>query len=123
MADDARIFVSDFGRLKSLKSVEYFVKRAIPAGEPRLEHDYRESLRAAFSREEFATALPASLKRHISIYSTAVSPMMVVLMAPFPEPARVRTSMAQVFHALPHKRRADYRQLRLCFRLGGMPCK
>lgn len=124
LAPGGRVFISDFGRLKSLKSIEYFVRRAIPPDEPRLEDDYRASLRAAFSREEFGSALSGRLKQHISIYTTAVSPMMVVLMTPFPESPRGGGGNAgRLLKTLPRKRRADYQQLRLSLRLGGMPCK
>lgn len=124
LAPEGRVFISDFGRLKSLKSVEYFVRRAIPPDEPKLEDDYRASLRAAFSREEFARALSGRLKQRISIYSTVVSPMMVVLMTPFPESPRGGDGDAgRLLKALPRNRRADYQQLRLSLRLGGMPCR
>jgi arsenite methyltransferase len=124
LAPEGGVFITDFGRLKSLKSVEYFVRRAIPPDEPRLEDDYRASLRAAFSREEFGGALPARLKRRVAIYSTVVSPMMVVLMTPFPESTRGRPkNPRRLYKGLPRERRADYRQLRLSLRLGGMPCK
>jgi SAM-dependent methyltransferase len=124
MAPHATVFISDFGRLHSLQSVEYFVRRAIPKDEPVLEHDYRASLRAAFSREEFSQALPDRLRERLSIYATVVSPMMVVLMTPFPgTPSNDSKSKSaeRVSAMLPHTRRADYRQLRLCLRLGGMP--
>ena len=120
MAPEARVFISDFGRLKSLKSVEYFVRRAVPRNEPILERDYRASLRAAFSREEFSSALSRGIRQRISIYSTVVSPMMLVLMAPFPHNG---ANVNRVHASLPFNRRSDYRQLRLCFRLGGMPVK
>ena len=124
MTPTARLFVADFGRLKSAKSVEYFVRRAIPRNEPRLEYDYRASLRAAFSREEFAGALSSGMKQRISIYSTVVTPMMIVLMAPFPESDRSAGAAAGgVVEMLPRNRRADYQQLRLSLRLGGMPAK
>jgi hypothetical protein len=48
--------------------------------------------------------------------------MMVVVMAPFPESPRVGSHAGRVLETLPRKRRADYRQLRLSLRLGGMPC-
>lgn len=122
MAPGGRVFIADFGRLKSLRSVEYFVRRAIPSDEPVLERDYRASLRAAFSREEFDGALAGRARQRLSIYSTVVSPMMVVVMAPFPESPRVGSQAGRVLEMLPRKRRADYRQLRLSLRLGGMPC-
>lgn len=121
MAHNGRVFISDFGRLKSLKSIEYFVRRAIPPGEPILEHDYRASLRAAFSREEFNRALSGRVGQRISIYSTIISPMMLVLMSPFPSP-RLNANADRILQTLPRNRRADYRQLRLSLSLGGMPC-
>jgi arsenite methyltransferase len=124
MAPQAKMFILDFGRLRSLRSVEYFVRRAIPRDEPVLEHDYRASLRAAFSREEFSTALSGSMRERISIYTTAVSPMMVVLMAPFPESPRDHAGDAgRLLTRLPQNRRTDYWQLRLSLRLGGMPLR
>ena len=122
MAPDARIFISDFGRLKGLKSIEYFVRRAIPPDEPVLERDYRASLRAAFSREEFNRALSGRVRQRVSIYSTIVSPMMLVLMSPFPSPHRFTANADRILQTLPRNRRADYRQLRLSLSLGGMPC-
>jgi len=122
MAPDARVFISDFGRLKSLKSIEYFVRRAIPPDEPILEHDYRASLRAAFSREELNRALSGRVRQRISIYSTVVSPMMLVLMSPFPSPHHLTANADRILQTLPRNRRADYRQLRLSLSLGGMPC-
>lgn len=123
MTPEGKVFISDFGRLKSLKSVEYFVRRAIPPDEPVLEHDYRASLRAAFSREEFGRALPGLMKQRLSIYSTVLSPMMVILMTPFPESPRGRSrNVKRMLQTLPSNRRADYQQLRLSLRLGGMPC-
>ena len=119
MSPNAKVFISDFGRLKSVKSVEYFVRRAIPKDEPRLEHDYRASLRAAFSTDEFVTAMSARLTHRLSLYATVLSPMMIVLMTPFPGSPRD----VNLIEALPRKRRADYQQLRMSFRLGGMPCK
>ncbi len=122
MAPDARVLISDFGRLKSLKSIEYFVRRAIPSNEPILERDYRASLRAAFSREEFSRVLSGRLRQRISIYSTVVSPMMLVLMSPFPSPQHLSANTDQILQTLPRNRRADYRELRLSLSLGGMPC-
>ncbi|HEU4508559.1 MAG TPA: class I SAM-dependent methyltransferase [Pyrinomonadaceae bacterium] len=119
MAPNGRVFISDFGRLKSVKSVEYFVRRAIPKDEPRLEHDYRASLRAAFSTDEFMNAMSAGMKQRVSLYATVLSPMMIVLMTPFPDG---NENVNQIVETLPRKRRADYHQLRLSFRLGGMPC-
>ncbi len=123
-APDARIFLADFGRVRSLKSVEYLVRRAIPRDEPVLEHDYRASLRAAFSQEEMQEAMPASLRRRLGTYATIFSPVMVVLMTPFPASPRGGKSPSEGSGAgLPWSRLADLWQLRLLLRLGGMPAR
>lgn len=111
-----RVFIMDFGRLRSLTSVDELVRRSIPPHEPLLIRDYRASLLAAFSRAEIEAALPASLRARLSVYCTVVSPLMMVLATPLAAPAPAR-------HArdLPRRRRADYRQLALFLRLGGMP--
>lgn len=114
-----RVFIADFGRIRSLQSVEYFVQRAIPRGEQILEQDYRASLRAAFSPQEFDQALPTSLGNRLSLYTTAISPVMMVLMSPYADtsPPVVKLS------PMPLARRADRAQLRLFFQLGGMPLR
>ena len=122
MGPNGRVFIADFGRVKSLKSIEYFVRRAIPPHEPVLEHDYRASLRAAFSREEINGAMSDRIRQRISMYSTIVSPVMVILMSPFPAPHNLNANADRILHALPRRRRADYRQLRMSLSLGGMPC-
>jgi ubiquinone/menaquinone biosynthesis C-methylase UbiE len=124
MAPGSRMFISDFGRLNSLKSVDYFVRRAIPEDEPILEHDYRASLRAAFSPKEISTALSDRMRNRLSIYSTVMIPMMIVVMAPLPDSSREGCwNVHQVLRTLPYARRADYWQLRVGLRLGGMPVK
>ena len=122
LSRDGRVFIADFGRLKSLKSIEYFVKRAIPPNEPILERDYRASLRAAFSRTEFNRALATPIRKRVTLYATAISPMMLILMSPFPLAQHVNTNASRMLQDLPRKRRADYKQLRLSLSLGGMPC-
>lgn len=121
---EARFFLADFGRVRSLKSVEYLVRRAIPRDEPVLEHDYRASLRAAFSREEMQEAMSSSLRRRLGVYATVFSPVMVVLMTPYPPlPRRVVKPSSVSGPSLPWSRLADLWQLRLLLRLGGMPSR
>lgn len=123
MAPGAKVFISDFGRLKSLKTVEYFVNRDMPKDETVLEQDYRESLRAAFSKEEFSRSLSSTLKGSVSVYSTIISPFMIVLMTSFPGSltGSANDRVRRLRKALPPDRRADLRQLSCFLRLGGVP--
>ena len=124
MAPEARLVILDFARLNSLKSIEYFVRRAIPRDEPVLEHDYRASLRAAFSKQEFAAALSDGARERVSLYTTAPAPMMVVMMTPLPaSPSTSSLRNASHVRSLPRARRADYWQLYLSLRLGGLPVR
>jgi arsenite methyltransferase len=115
---DGRLFIMDFGRLRSLKSVGYFVRRAVPPHEPILIRDYRASLLAAFSRIELESALPSGLRQRVSVYSTIVSPLMMVVATPMAAHAPAASA-----RDLPPRRRAEYRQLSLALRLGGMPVR
>ncbi|MEO0974674.1 MAG: methyltransferase domain-containing protein, partial [Pseudomonadota bacterium] len=114
-----RVFIADFGRIRSLKSVEYFVARAIPRDEPVLERDYRASLRAAFSPQEMHDALPPGLSERLALHATALSPVMMVLKSPYADTRGPTMPSAP----MPFARRADRAQLRLFFQLGGMPLR
>lgn len=122
LSPDGRVFICDFGRIKSLVSVEYFVRRAIPPEEVLLERDYRASLRAAFSLSEFAESLPPRLERLLQLNSTAVSPLLIVIRSEFPTQSGVQSPVvARMISSLPPRRLSDFRQLQWFFRLGGMP--
>ncbi len=126
MKPAAEMFVADFGRLGSARSIDYFVRRAIPAGEDELARDYRASLHAAFTPAELWSSVPAALRPRLAVYSTAVSPMMVALRTRGtggPTPARTANGDRNEKRSgnLPWRRRLDYWQLRLFFRMGGLP--
>lgn len=123
LTPSGRIFISDFGRMRSLHSIEYFVRRAIPADEPVLEADYRASLRAAFSMAEIQSSLSDQLRNRVGIFSTIVSPVMIVLMTPFPVQQFTTERRSAGRNRLPLKRLVDLWQLRLFLRLGGMPVR
>jgi arsenite methyltransferase len=122
LAADGGIYICDFGRLKSLRSIEYFIERAIPKNEPLLAGDYHASLKAAFSRQEVEAALRAAMRRPVRVYATAVGPLMMVLKtderAPLSRPTKA--AISEIVARLPRERREDLRQLRSFLRLGGL---
>lgn len=122
LAPGGKVYICDFGRLKSIRAVEYFVRRAIPDDEPILGRDYYESLKAAFSKLEIKSALSGLLRRKLRLHSTPVSPLMLVIKTDYDamlaEPVRAEIEM--MIEGLPHRRRQDLRQLRIFFRMGGL---
>lgn len=116
------IYLNDFGRLKNRKSVHYFVGRAADGEEPALIQDYTQSLYAAFSRDEFEDVTARHLRNRAQIYSTAVSPLTVVIKGGKPRhPLIPKRELVSLYRALPKARKSDVRQLKVFLRLGGLP--
>lgn len=118
---DGGVYLFDFGRLKSEASIDYFVGRAAPGEDPALSKDYAQSLRAAFSKHEFAAAAARHLGSRVRVLSTAVTPFLIVIASP---PRRELGALARELRdrarALPPARRNDLDQMRLFLRLGGL---
>lgn len=116
------IYIADFGRLKSLKSVIYFAYMNADRQPHIFSLDYERSLRAAFEFGELKAAAGADLPEHCRAYGTFLSPMLTVIQSP-PQPiaAGQRERFKAMRRALPSRYRADLDDMRLFFRLGGLP--
>jgi arsenite methyltransferase len=119
------VYLWDFGRLRRRESIDYFVRRAIgragPGIEPWLARDYERSLRAAFSREEVCAAARRHLDQDVRVYSTALSPLvLVVKSAPRRCAHPLRPKLLEWLHGLPDAHQRDVRRLQLFLRLGGL---
>jgi arsenite methyltransferase len=113
------VYLTDFGRLRRLRSIEYFVERS--GGPPALRKDYAQSLRAAFNKAELAAAAHCHLGPHVHAYATAISPLIVVLRTtPRRAAARECAALRERVSQLPTARRADIRELACFLRLGGL---
>lgn len=121
LRNDRAIYLNDFGRLKSTESVDYFVQRASDGADRETLLDYRHSLLAAFSLEEFQTLAASYLGPCAKVYSTALSPLMMVIRTPKRRCVKtMKPEFKRRYAALPASRRADVQQLRLFLRLGGL---
>lgn len=116
------VYLNDFGRLRTTKSVDYFVSRAAAGEERALVEDYAQSLRAAFSKDEFMRATVRHLGGRARLYATVVSPLSVVIKSGEPRrlPPETRCRLEEAFGNLPRARKEDVRQLKAFFRLGGL---
>ncbi len=113
------LYLVDFNRLGSARSVRY-----IAWMDPHLPEafcrDYECSLRAAFSRSEFAAAA-AALPAGVEVITTRPLPVLIVLKtADRPLPDAVRERLCDLRRNLPRAVRRDLDDIRQLFRLGGL---
>ncbi|KNY26871.1 class I SAM-dependent methyltransferase [Pseudobacteroides cellulosolvens] len=66
---DTPIFIYDFCRLRSEKSIDFFVD-FVGVKQALCREDFRNSLKAAFSLDEFKTIIDEELHREVNIYTT-----------------------------------------------------
>jgi SAM-dependent methyltransferase len=115
------IYLADFGRLKQLRSVKFFVKQNVATWPPLFTLDYERSMRAAFERDDFATLCAEEVPGRVKVYSTFGVPMLVVVKTPDGDLAEpVRKRLRELMQAMPAPYRAELNDIRFFFRLGGM---
>ena len=118
---EGAVYLVDFGRLKSLKSIKFFA-RLNEAHQPLVfTEDYEYSLRAAFLFDEFKGLTEQELPSHVRALSTFLVPMLTVIKsADRPLAADFVARLRQMRRDLPVRYRRDLDDLRLFFRLGGL---
>lgn len=118
------IYVADFGHLKSERSIKYFAHQYEDRQPPLFTVDYLNSLRAAFSVDDFRQA-SSPLLSGAKLYTTFLFPFMVVIKSPprRGKDASLVKKLAELKNALPAWHQADFADLRSFFRLGGLPCR
>ena len=116
------LYLADFGRLKSLKSVLFFAYMNA-AHQPHIfSLDYERSLRAAFLADEFSARARDLLPAGVDVHCTFIAPLLVVMQTKArPLPQDLAARLATMRRQLPRRYRADLDELRLFFRLGGLP--
>jgi SAM-dependent methyltransferase len=113
------LYLVDFGRLKSLKSVIYFAYLNA-AHQPHLfSLDYERSLRAAFLFEDFVVLAREELPDNAAVVSTFLMPMLTLIKTPDCSMAPELTHKLKAMRdALPTRYRRDLDEIRTFFRLG-----
>jgi SAM-dependent methyltransferase len=116
------VYLADFGRLKSLKSVLYFAYMNAKSQQHIFSLDYERSLRAAFGAQDLAELAKRMLPSSVRVCSTFLAPLLVIAQTPsLPLSAELNGRLASMRERLPRRYRADLDMLRRFFRLGGMP--
>ena len=116
-----KVYLTDFGRLKSLQSVLFFAYMNA-ANQPHLfSLDYERSLRAAFLLEDFQSAAISYLPRAASVFSTFQVPFLVLIKTPAKAlSAGLSARLKEMRSELPRAFRSDLDELRLFCKLGGV---
>lgn len=76
------LYVVDFGRLKSEKSIHYFAYQDADRQHERFNRDYLNSLRAAFTKRDFQRLTKQHLKERAKCFSTALLSFLVAVKSP-----------------------------------------
>jgi arsenite methyltransferase len=113
------IYIEDFARLKSPKSVDFFVNLNAPSPPDQFSTLYRHSLSAAFTIHELREAVSAL--SGATLHATFLVPFLVVIKTPDrPLAPDQRDSLHRLRTALPSNTRNDLDDLRRFFALGGL---
>lgn len=119
---DGAVYMTDFGRLKNLRSVLFFAYMNARHQPHLFSLDYERSLRAAFEHADFVEIAGETLPASVRVYGTFLVPFLTVLQtAPKPVPSELSRKLVTMRQALMSRYRADLDDMRLFFRLSGLP--
>lgn len=115
------LYLTDFGRLKSLKSVIFFAYMNARYQPHLFSLDYERSLRAAFLKEQFDALAAKHFEREVRVEATFKVPFLVIVKTPDRVlPEAVRQQVVQRYRALKPRYRRDLNDIRTFFALGGL---
>jgi len=114
------VYLTDFTRLKSLRSVLFFAYMNAKAQPHLFSLDYERSLRAAFELSDFQDAAKARLPDDVKVYSTFLIPILTSIRTPerMLDP-KLKRELKAMRASLPRRYRADLDDMRLFFKLNG----
>ena len=115
------LYLADFGRLKSLKSVLYFAYQNAKHQPHLFSLDYERSLRAAFEPRDFEQAMRGTLPAGTGMCCTFRVPFLVLIKSGdrlLPE--SLLHTIKHLRQQLPRRYRRDLDDMRIFFRLGGL---
>lgn len=118
---EGALYLTDFGRLKSLYSVVFFAYMNAKHQPHLFSLDLERSLRAAFLYDEFDQLTSRYFAPRAHALSTFKVPFLVMMKtADHPLPFEISKRFRQMRLALPKKYRANLDDMRFFFRLGGL---
>lgn len=121
LSANGAIYLSDFTRLKSLKSVLHFAYKYRDQLSHVLCLDYERSLRAAFLLNDFQNQMHYLASRDVSLYGTAILPFMLAIKTKDrPVTSEIKLALKNKRAALSRQYRNEFDDMRKLFRLSGL---
>lgn len=115
------LYLTDFGRLKSLKSVIFFAYLNKYHQPHSFSLDYERSLRAAFLLSDFKDVVRDTFAGDVEVFSTFGIPILVVIKTPDKVlPASAAQAVKAMRRNLPAKYRRELDDIRLFFWMSGL---
>ncbi len=115
------VYITDFGRLKSLKSVLFFAYMNAKFQPHLFSLDYERSLRAAFVKEDFQKVVATHLSSQVKVESTFKVPFLIIAKtADRVMPGEVLHQIRELKKGLKPRYRNDLNDMRIFFALGGL---
>ena len=121
LKQDGALYLVDFGRLKSLKSVIFFAYMN-RANDPHLfSLDYERSMRAAFLYEDFVRLAGEELPSYVEVYSTFLVALLTLLKTPDRAPLteKQRAEVLAMKDRIENRYQSILSDIRRLFRWGG----
>ncbi|MDO9583036.1 MAG: class I SAM-dependent methyltransferase [Desulfomicrobium sp.] len=119
---DGGMYIVDFGRLKSDKSIEYFAHQYADRQPELFTLDYLYSLQAAFTKDDFHVVAEKHLPGRAQVFSTFLMPFMVAIKSPSRRKQNddLTAKLEELKSRMPEYHKRDLKDLRMLFRLSGL---
>ena len=121
LCDQGRLYIEDFGRLKSPETVRYLVRRS--NGSEAFSRMYSASLHSAFTASELREAAARSLPASVEFQPSGLVPFLVIMRTRTAQrslPEHLMRRLGEMVRNLTPRQQRDLRDLRLSFRFGGL---
>lgn len=121
LKSNGRVYIADLGCLRSDRSVAEFAQQYADQQPEIFNTDYLNSLRAAFKLADFREAI-RPLGARVQLLSTLFVPYMLVVKSPSRAPLENARGerIKNIERGMSMQQRADFKMLKLFFRLGGV---
>lgn len=116
------LYLVDFAHLKTERVIRYFAHQYADRQPELFTRDYHNSLRAAFDLADWRRCHASHLRDRGRLHRMVPLPYMVCIKSAIRQrpDATTRQQLAALFDDMPRWHKADYRDLGLLFRLGGL---
>ncbi|MFT3734364.1 MAG: class I SAM-dependent methyltransferase [Rhodocyclaceae bacterium] len=116
-----RVYLADFGRLRREASMHFMSHRFAELQGPLFTTDFHNSLRAAFSLDDYRAALSAlqpDSGPRLRLIPSPLAPFMVIIRSPSVVrlPTAARSELRRLWQALPRFQRMDFEELRHAYK-------